>query len=282
MLIIKLLPAVMIGAAGLISLIKKEGWYRGYSSSVLCSLRSDCREKIRETFHIKSVLSTCSMLPFLHALMTFLSFEVRKIERFETEQSFHAHLQLKKNDSTNLYVRGAHIVIPCYCEWKAMNLIPLFPIPYFPASCFPINFGKTRWQLHLKSSCSTLPISASAQENKKLRARARFIISPCLSPQTDSIRRCSSRRAGQGSFTLAYVNYYKMSWWNTTKWLVIDIKHDKVFESFWGKRRVLRRISSVMWLINERSASHPLSWFREKWVLCCHSDKPATAAGKDY
>lgn len=176
------------------------------------------------------------------------------------------------------------IVIPCYCVWKPLNLIPIFPLSYFPASCFSINFGKTRWQVHLKSPCSTLPISASAQENKKLRAGP-ISSSACLSLPTKNrggILQWSSWRAGQGSFTLAYVNYYKMSWWNTTKWLVIDIKYDRVFESFWGKRRVLRRISSVMWLINERSASLSLSWFCEKWVLCCHSDKPATTAGKDY
>lgn len=191
------------------------------------------------------------------------------------------------NDSTNLYVFEPHSYSLLLCV-KASEPNSNFSLSYFPASCFSINFGKTRWQVHLKSPCSTLPISASARENKKLRAGPiSSSAPPCLpSPSPHKHRhgilQWSSRRAGRGSFTLAYVNYYKMSWWNTTKWLVIDIKYDKVFESLWGKRRVLRRISSVMWLINERSASHSLSWFCEKWVLCCHSDKPATAAGKDY
>lgn len=120
---------------------------------------------------------------------------------------------------------------------------------------------------------------ASAQKNKKLSAGGPLVSSaaPLCSHQRS---RRSSLRAGQSSFTWAYVNYYEMSWWNTTKPPVIDIKYDKVFECFWGKRRVLRRISSVMWLINESSASHSFSWFVEKWVLCCHPDKQGNRGRK--
>lgn len=85
------------------------------------------------------------------------------------------------NDSTNLYVFEPHSYSLLLCV-KASEPNSNFSLSYFPASCFSINFGKTRWQVHLKSPCSTLPISASARENKKLRAGPISSSAPPLSP----------------------------------------------------------------------------------------------------